>query len=253
MDDFKNQNDKREYLDGTAGDNKVKINFDSIESTESGFVQNERFGVAEEYDDMKTVAMEETPAFEQPVVPNVGVNIQPPVQPIQQSAPVQPPVQPIQQSAPVQPPVQPPVQNVYIQQTPQKNAPKKNAKQPLTPEAKKAKAAKRNKAFGAFVRVFVTVILSLVTLWTVMFTIDHTLAAQGIGPVFSYSEKEYTVSYIDSEDAGAWSYKCLGYKIQFVFDESGHLTQDCVWAWEEGPNDVLQQRGMLFEISAAEK
>lgn len=237
MDDFKNQNDKREYLDSTAGDNKVKINFDSIESTESGFVQNERFGVAEEYDDAKTVAMNETPDFDQPVAPNGGVNVQPPVQ----------------QDAPVPPPVQPPVQNIYIQQAPQKNATKKKAKQPLTPEAKKAKKAKQNKAFGTFIRIFVIVILSVATLWTVMYTVDHTLAAQGIGPVFSYSEKEYTVSYIDSEDAGAWSYECLGYKIQFVFDESGKLTQDCVWAWEEGPNDILSQRGVLFEINSASK
>ena len=123
----------------------------------------------------------------------------------------------------------------------------------MTPEAKKAKKAKQNKAFGTFIRIFVIVILSVATLWTVMYTVDHTLAAQGIGPVVSYSEKEYTVSYIDSEDAGAWSYECLGYKIQFVFDESGKLTQDCVWAWEEGPNDILSQRGVLFEINSASK
>ena len=227
MDDFKN-NGKREFLTGAEEDNKVKIDFENIGSTESGFVQNDRFGVAEEYGNAQPVAMNNEPAAQN--APFVA-------QPVQQSVPVQQPVQP-----PVQPAAQPPVQQKA----------KKQPKKAQNPEAQKAKKAKNKKAFGKFIRIFVIVILSAVTLWTVMYTVDHTLAAQGIGPIFSYAEKEYTVSYIDSEDAGAWSYECLGYKVQFLFDESGQLKQDCVWAWEEGPNDVLLKRGMLFELGSAE-
>lgn len=229
MDEFKNQNGKREFLEGAPEDNKVKIDFESIGSTESGLVQNERFDVAEEYVGAPAAAVDN-----QPVMPNEQFIPQPPVQ---QNAPV-PPVQ-----YPAQPPVQYPVQPP-VQQPVQKKV--------KAPKVKKPKKAKNKNGFVAFIRIFVIVILSIATLWTVMYTVDHTLAAQGIGPVFSYNNSEYTVSYINSEEAGAWSYDCLGYKVQFLFDESGQLKQDCVWAWEEGPNDALLKRGVLFEIGAAE-
>lgn len=229
MDDLKNFDGNGEFIGGNSTENKVKINFENIESTESGFVQNERFGVAEEYEMASAPA---TPAYEVPEQPVMMNN--------EFAAPAQ---DPYQQPAPAPVPQQMPAQ-------PQK--PKK-AKKVVDPEVKKAKKAKNKKRFGVFIRVFVITVLSLATLWTVMYTIDHTLAAQGIGPLFAYSESQYTVSYIDSEDAGAWSYECLGYRIQFVFDENGQLKQDCLWAWEkEGPNDILKQRGILFEMTDEE-
>ncbi len=233
MDDLKNFDGNGEFIGGNSAENKVKINFDNIESTESGFVQNERFGVAEEYEN---APVPETP--EQPVMMNNDFAA-PSQAPYQQPAP-----------APQQMPAQP-------------KKPKK-AKKVVDPEVKKAKKAKNKKRFGIFIRIFIITVLSLATLWTVMYTVDHTLAAQGIAPLFKLpnmeigdheiiGERKYTVSYIDSEDAGAWSYECIGYRIQFVFDENGQLKQDCMWAWEkEGPNDILQQRGILFEMTDEE-
>ena len=119
--------------------------------------------------------------------------------------------------------------------------------QPAQPKQKKAKKSKKTPADKAktkknlltFVRVFVIAILSVATLWTVMYTIDHTLAAQGITPVFAVKETEY--------EGGNISCECLGYKVQFVFDENGQLKQSVNWAWEKGPNDILMERGVLFE------
>lgn len=229
MDDLKNFDGNGEFIGGDSTENKVKINFENIESTESGFVQNKRFGVAEEYEMASAPA---TPAYEVPEQPVMMNNefVAPAQASYQQPAPA-----PVPQQMPAQP-----------------QKPKK-AKKVVDPEVKKAKKAKNKKRFGVFIRVFVITVLSLATLWTVMYTVDHTLAAQGIGPLFAYSESQYTVSYIDSEDAGAWSYECLGYRIQFVFDENGQLKQDCLWAWEkEGPNDILKQRGILFEMTDEE-
>ena len=197
MDEFKNMNGN------SAEDNKVKIDFSNIESTESGFASDDRFGVAEKAAD----------------------------------APVEVVSQPIEQTPVTQMPVQP-----QIPAEPE-NKSKKDA-------GSEVAKAKKNKNLGTFVRVFVISLLSVITLWTVMYTVDHSLAAQGIAPLFSVSSTEYTVSYLETDKPAAFSYKCLGYKVQFLTNENYQLTQDCVWAWEEGPNDILLQRGQLFPVSA---
>ena len=89
-------------------------------------------------------------------------------------------------------------------------------------------------------RIAIIVIVSIATLWTVMYTVDHVLACQGITPFFAVSETVY-------ED-GSLSYKCLGYKVQFMFDANDNLTQKCVPFWEDGPNDIRFARGELFEV-----
>ena len=191
MDELKNMNAN------SAEDNKVKIDFSNIESTESGFASTDRFGVAEETAE----------------------------------APVETAPQPVTQM-----PIQP--------QTPAE--PEKKSKKNVDPEVAKEKKAKKNKNLGTFIRVFVITLLSVITLWMVMYTVDHSLAAQGIAPLFSVSSTEYTVSYLETDNPAAFSYKCLGYKVQFLTNENYQLTQDCVWAWEDGPNDILLQRGQLF-------
>lgn len=191
MDELKNMNAN------SAEDNKVKIDFSNIESTESGFASTDRFGVAEETAE----------------------------------APVETAPQPVTQM-----PIQP--------QTPAE--PEKKSKKNVDPEVAKEKKAKKNKNLGTFIRVFVITLLSVITLWMVMYTVDHSLAAQGIAPLFSVSSTEYTVSYLETDKPAAFSYKCLGYKVQFLTNENYQLTQDCVWAWEDGPNDILLQRGQLF-------
>lgn len=197
MDEFKNMNGN------SVEDNKVKIDFSNIESTESGFASEDSFGVEEEVAE----------------------------------APVEAVSQPIEQTPVTQMPVQP-----QIPAEPE-NKSKKDA-------GSEVAKAKKNKNLGTFIRVFVISLLSVITLWTVMYTVDHSLAAQGIAPLFSVSSTEYTVSYLETDKPAAFSYKCLGYKVQFLTNENYQLTQDCVWAWEEGPNDILLQRGQLFPVSA---
>ena len=200
MDEFKNMNGN------SAEDNKVKIDFSNIESTESGFASDDRFGVAEE---VAEAPVETVPQY------------------VEQFPVTQMPVQP-------QIPAEPEKDNVKAVET----------------EAAKAKKDKTIKKLETFIRVFVIALLSVVTLWTVMYTVDHSLAAQGIAPLFSVSSTEYTVSYLETDKPAAFSYKCLGYKVQFLTNENYQLTQDCVWAWEEGPNDILLQRGQLFPVGA---
>lgn len=200
MDEFKNMNGN------SVEDNKVKIDFSNIESTESGFASEDSFGVAEEVAEAPVEAVE----------------------------------QPVEQTPVTQMPVQP--------QIPAE--PEKKSKKDVDSETEKKKKAKKNKNLGTFIRVFVISILSVITLWTVMYTVDHSLAAQGIAPLFSVSSTEYTVSYLETDKPAAFSYKCLGYKVQFLTNENYQLTQDCVWAWEDGPNDILLQRGQLFPVGA---
>ena len=200
MDEFKNMNEN------SAEDNKVKIDFSNIESTESGFASDDRFGVAEESADTSVEAVS----------------------------------QPIEQTPVTQMPVQP---QILVE-------PEKKSKKDAGSEAANEKKDKTIKRLETFIRVFVISLLSVITLWTVMYTVDHSLAAQGIAPLFSVSSTEYTVSYLETDKPAAFSYKCLGYKVQFLTNENYQLTQDCVWAWEEGPNDILLQRGQLFPVSA---
>ncbi len=200
MDELKNMNVN------SAEDNKVKIDFSNIESTESGFASTDRFGVAEEAAD---APVEAAPQFVEQV-------------PVAQT--------PIQPQIPAEP--------------------EKKSKKNVDSEVAKEKKAKKNKNLGTFIRVFVITLLSVITLWTVMYTVDHSLAAQGIAPLFSVSSTEYTVSYLETDKPAAFSYKCLGYKVQFLTNENYQLTQDCVWAWEDGPNDILLQRGQLFPVGA---
>ena len=200
MDEFKNMNEN------SAEDNKVKIDFSNIESTESGFASDDRFGVAEE---VAEAPVETVPQY------------------VEQFPVTQMPVQP-------QIPAEPEKDNVEAVET----------------EAANEKKDKTIKRLETFIRVFVISLLSVITLWTVMYTVDHSLAAQGIAPLFSVSSTEYTVSYLEIDEPAAFSYKCLGYKVQFLTNENYQFTQDCVWAWEEGPNDILLQRGQLFPVGA---
>lgn len=79
-------------------------------------------------------------------------------------------------------------------------------------------------------QIAIIAVLGIITLWLGIFTTDHTLAANGLSPLFSKMTHEY-------ED-GSQSFVGLGYKIQFQFDENGDLTQKCVPLWQKGPNDT---------------
>lgn len=94
-------------------------------------------------------------------------------------------------------------------------------------KAKKARGKTKLKPL----QIILICVFSVITAWFVIFTVDHTLAAQGISPLFSVETHTY-------ED-GSTSYAGLGYKIQFRFDANGNLTQKCVPFWQEGPNDIV--------------
>lgn len=92
------------------------------------------------------------------------------------------------------------------------------------------KAPKEKIKFKPF-QIVLMAILGVIALWFILFTVDHTLAANGISPVFCKQEAQY-------EDGSA-SYKGLGYKVQFKFDNNGNLTQKVCPAWQDGPNDII--------------
>lgn len=183
-----------ETYESAVPQDKMKLDLNNIEATQSGLETENRFGEAEEIDEA--------------------------------------PVAPVYEETPVTTPD--PVAVFGVSETFDEE-PKK---------AKKAKApkAKSGKGNGAKIfRIAVIVIVSIATLWTVMYTVDHVLACQGITPFFAVSETVY-------ED-GSLSYKCLGYKVQFMFDANDNLTQKCVPIWEDGPNDIRYARGELFEVN----
>lgn len=97
-----------------------------------------------------------------------------------------------------------------------------------------SKRARKPKPTGKIkfspLQIVLMAVLGVIALWFIAFTVDHTLAANGISPVFSIKSAEY-------EDQSV-SYKGLGYKIQFKFDSNKNLTQDCVPFWKDGPNDI---------------
>ena len=257
MDEFKNLNGNGELFNDNPDNNKVKIDFGSIESTESGIALEEKFGAAQEFD--FPVDSVEAPVEEQ--IEDFG-NIEFAEEAMPQE-PIDPAPQiPVQQMPAQQMPVQQmPVQQMPVQQMPAQPAPaKKKKKAKKSVEEKKAKRAKRNKNFGIFIRIFVITILSVVTLWTVAYTVDHVLAAQGYAPVFVIEKTKYDIIYLSDENEilrsngydenelmYAYSYECLGYKIQHVYDEKCNPEVDFVWAWEKGAVDELYDRGELFK------
>ncbi|MBQ7549322.1 MAG: hypothetical protein IJT03_06415 [Clostridia bacterium] len=99
------------------------------------------------------------------------------------------------------------------------------------PGSKKKVKKARGKTKLKPVQIVLICIFAVITAWFVIFTVDHTLAAQGISPLFSVETHTY-------ED-GSTSYAGLGYKIQFRFDANGNLTQKCVPFWQDGPNDIV--------------
>ncbi len=94
------------------------------------------------------------------------------------------------------------------------------------------KKPKQKVKFNAL-QIVLMCVAGLLLLWCITFTVDHTLAAQGYSPIFSWEMQKY-------ED-GSVSYKGLGYKIQFRFDSNDNLTQKCVPIWEDGPNDIAEK------------
>jgi len=96
---------------------------------------------------------------------------------------------------------------------------------------KKAKAPKGPLKLKP-IQIVIMAVAGLIALWVLTYTVDHTLAANGISPIFCHQTEAF-------EDGSA-SYKGLGYKVQFKFDANGNLTQKVLPAWQDGPNDIVE-------------
>ncbi len=103
------------------------------------------------------------------------------------------------------------------------------------------KETKGGKAKLSVLQIVLIAVVAVATLWTVMYTVDHTLAAQGYSPAFSISQKVY--------DDDSRSFTCLGYKVQFMYDANGNLTQKCVPLLTKGPNDIREANGEIIEVA----
>lgn len=91
-------------------------------------------------------------------------------------------------------------------------------------------------------QITIIAIVGVIALWFAMFTVDNTLAANGVSPIFSLEVKSY-------EDGSA-NYVGLGYKIQFSFDDNDLVTYECLPFWKAGPNDSAnnsQGNGASFQ------
>jgi hypothetical protein len=218
-----------ELLESTSAEKRIKFDFSEIETTESKIAidaQPEEMPAptidVTPVEDIEEPVYEE-PVFEEPVAEELDIIEEPIIEEVIEEEP---------EAAPVAAPV---FLDPIADDEPEVKQEKKTKKE------KKEKQPKDKTSKIKFLQIALIVIVSVATLWTVMYTVDHTLAAQGISPMFALSETEY--------DDHSLSYKCLGYKVQFMFDSNDRLTQKCVPAWEEGPNDIREQQGLIFEVN----
>lgn len=211
MDDNKNLDKIDELLESTSAENRIKFSLSDIESTDTTL--EGRFGTApeDEYE-------EEIPS------PTVEVT------------PVEEEFDDVEEIAEAEEPeyVAAPVMKI-IDET----STIITDDEPVKAETPEQKPAKKKVKFNAL-QIILIVVFSIATLWSVIYTVDHTLAAQGYSPAFSISSTSY--------DDGSVSFKCLGYKVQFMYDSNDNLTQKCVPFWEDGPNDIRFNQGLLFEV-----
>ena len=252
-----------DLLESTSEERRFKFNFAKIESVISSQIKeiedpdpsfetetektvllpdNElQENVIEESAD--SVVVEEPVIIEEPVVIAEAVNsvvIEEPVNPVvevepiaeEKPAPAKEPVQAQQQKMCI---IDETSTSVVIEQGPDISVDEIVSGVNVS-TAKKAKVKKPKEPLKLKpIQIVIMAIAGLITLWVVMFTIDHTLAANGISPVFSRE----TETYAD----GSASYKGLGYKVQFKFDANGNLTQMVCPFWKDGPNDVVEFPG----------
>ncbi len=246
-----------ELLESTSAEKRIKFDFSEIETTESKIViDNEPEEIPAPVIDVTPVEEPEEPVIEEIVIDEPEIEEPVIEEPVFEEEPIaeEAELELIEESAPVE---EEAVEEESVEaaevaaaavlidqfiddsepviETKQKKEKVKKEKQ------KKEKQPKDKKSKVKFLQIALIVIVSIATAWTVMYTVDHTLAAQGISPMFAISETVY--------DDYSRSYKCLGYKVQFMFDSNDRLTQKCVPAWEDGPNDIRVQQGLLFEVN----
>lgn len=205
MDENKNNPDKiDELLESTSSENRIKFNFAEIESIKGPEIEEI---ISDTPDKKASPKAEPLPVIK--------------AEPIDEPKPSKQPVQTEQQQFSI---IDETSTTVTFEEGPDISIDE------ISPSKKsKVKKPKEKIKFSVLQIVLISV-AAVITLWFVFFTVDHTLAAQGISPIFCRETAVY-------EDNSA-SYKGLGYKIQFKFDSKGNLTQKCLPAWKDGPNDL---------------
>lgn len=216
MDEKINLDKVDELLESTSAEKRIKFNLSDIEPLETEMSLEERFGAAPEEDEITSPTIEATPVED--IAETEEEVIEEPVELVEAEEPVV---------------VAAPVMKI-IDET----STVISDDEPVKEEAPKKKAKSKVK-FNAL-QIILIVVFAVATLWTLVYTVDHTLAAQGYSPAFSVSSTSY--------DDGSVSYKCLGYKVQFMYDSNDNLTQKCVPFWKDGPNDIRYKQGLLFEV-----
>lgn len=219
-----------ELLESTSAEKRIKFDFSEIETTES------KIAIDKEPEEMPAPTIDVTPVeeVEEPVIEEPVIE-EPIIEEVAEELIEEEPEAPAEEE-PVE--AAPVVAPVLLDEVPEDDEPEVKQDKKAKKE-KKEKQPKDKKSKTKFLQIALITVVSIATLWTVMYTVDHTLAAQGISPMFAISETEY--------DDHSLSYKCLGYKVQFMFDSNDRLTQKCVPAWKDGPNDIREQQGLIFE------
>lgn len=224
-----------ELLESTSAEKRIKFDFSEIETTES------KIAIDKEPDEMPAPTIDVTPVeeVEEPVIEELIIDEpvveEPVIEEVAEELVEEEPEAPAEEEPVVAAPV---VAPVLLDEVPEDDEPEVKQDKKAKKE-KKEKQSKNKKSKTKILQIALITVVSIATLWTVMYTVDHTLAAQGISPMFAISETEY--------DDHSLSYKCLGYKVQFMFDSNDRLTQKCVPAWKDGPNDIREQQGLIFE------
>lgn len=217
MDEKMNLDKVDELLESTSAEKRIKFNLSDIEPLETDVPLEERFGTAPEEDTIPSPTIDVTPVED--IAETEEEVVEEPVE-------VESVTEPVAVAAPAM---------KIIDET----STMISDDEPVKEEEPKQKKAKKKTKFNAL-QIILVVVFSIATLWTLIYTVDHTLAAQGYSPAFSVSSTSY--------DDGSVSFKCLGYKVQFMYDANDNLTQKCVPFWEDGPNDIRFNQGLLTEV-----
>lgn len=224
-----------ELLESTSAEKRIKFDFSEIETTES------KIAIDKEPEEIPAPTIDVTPVeeVEEPVIEELIID-----EPVVEEPVIEEVAEELVEEEPEAPAEEEPVAAAHVvapvllDEVPEDDQPEVKQDKKAKKE-KKEKQPKDKKSKTKFLQIALITVVSIATLWTVMYTVDHTLAAQGISPMFAISETEY--------DDHSLSYKCLGYKVQFMFDSNDRLTQKCVPAWKDGPNDIREQQGLIFE------
>lgn len=218
MDEKMNLDKVDELLESTSAEKRIKFNLSDIEPLETDVPLEARFGVAPEEDEIPAPTIDAIPVED--IAEAEEEVIEEPVE-----------VEEVPETVAVAAPAM-----KIIDET----STMISDDEPVKAEAPEQKKAKSKIKFNAL-QIILVVVFSIATLWTLIYTVDHTLAAQGYSPAFSVSSTSY--------DDGSMSFKCLGYKVQFMYDANDNLTQKCVPFWEDGPNDIRFNQGLISEVA----